>query len=503
MGLRLVNYDPNDHKLAEALALDDGHQLESIEKISQALSLCIAWKDDVESFAYLTKEKSSKVAAKISVDPEERTPSQLFINLPTGTQILGEFAYIRSQVFKNCFEYEVAIIDRFSDHEGEWMITEIPQKVSVVKTRRLPRIKSMEAKLTLSIGDEQICAQIVSISLKSFVVPFDISPSKQVSLHLHDQRIPCMVTRSSEDQSILLPVFENMKAYGYYFIEYCRSAYPGLKPRDEFAPQDITTLYAGANYFGTFQDKTDNERDTHIHDTWDKLKSGLFDTHIDMIACQAEELFGASGLAKAFIQDKKPVWAFHQLCAIKDPRTLELSASLYKWRAEFLAGMPEDGDSVVWFRSNSRWLERIYVKFTMNKPSSNIKAVKLTSTQLTHFCEENEIYALGDTSREYSDTPNITFAKGPAYLNASRLLDMVIVRKANSWMEIQREIRSKQAIQDPYIVVCTEHDKQIEGLEGSPLQSDRLASIPKSDLIDFISCLEHSMAITQMKLKNA
>jgi hypothetical protein len=50
-------------------------------------------------------------------------------------------------------------------------------------------------------------------------------------------------------------------------------------------------------------------------------------------------------------------------------------------------------------------------------------------------------------------------------------------------------------------VLCKDKNTTVTDFDGKPLFSDRMAKIPKKDLIDFISCLEHSMAITVAKQK--
>ena len=219
---------------------------------------------------------------------------------------------------------------------------------------------------------------------------------------------------------------------------------------------------------------------------------------------------GCSSAVLAFYEESIPVWAFHQLCAKKKPELLSHSGQLYAWRAEYLAARTEDIKVAAWFDGQSRWLERIYVKFAnQSSGRTQLHAIKTLKCifEKTDAAPDSSIksYMIGKARRVACQKKGLLGATGPRFLNAAENLNGV----AALWEPLDlSQIRSvgeglANAIShNVALKVSLPQNYEVHGLKGAPQVEDRFSLFPKEDLVSFLASIEHSMAVTERKLVN-
>jgi hypothetical protein len=223
---------------------------------------------------------------------------------------------------------------------------------------------------------------------------------------------------------------------------------------------------------------------------------------------QEGQLTGASSAVKAFQNGGMSTWVFHQLCAMTNPYLLEQSGQLYTWRAEYLASRPESLKICGWFDGNSRWLERIYVKFILGKSSESwLKAVKIVRLPLAGRKRESDafIVTIGELERVLVDTPLCYGGANPKFLNASGILDCIVALndtvKASQIVEVGESLNALADRGEGVIEVTLNTSSELQ-FENAELVTDcnRMFLFSKEDLYDFVSSVEHSLAVTLKKV---
>jgi hypothetical protein len=292
---------------------------------------------------------------------------------------------------------------------------------------------------------------------------------------------------------------------------YRKLAFPPLRPKSEFSADAILQLYEETNYFGRFATIEGLERRKgELREVWGQVASSFHHHTADYVVVDDQgKPAGASSACEAFHHDGKAVWALHQTCARTSPDLLERSGMLYTWRAEYLAARPEDLGVIVWFDSRSRWLERIYVKFARQHPAgTRLTAVKFFRRRLL----ENKVeipqpaIQIGQAHRRFYDKGGIFGGFGPRYLNASSALEILVDNQGGHGPEVLREASQELAgavesgSEGLYITVPS-----AETLEGPDFEYvddvDRCLEFDKDCLVDFISSVEHSVAVTSRKMR--
>lgn len=526
--LRIIPYDPNDYSLGEALTVENGTKISDPKLIGAALSLYFQWPAHRLSNLIWNEAKTPQASScELDYDKDERSPTELRIkyneNVATSLREFDEIR-IRFEVFRSCYEFSARILALSTSpkEDGFSAIIAVPDFIVAYKARRLPRLSMPQnedtPKIEVSISDENSIEKkynlfISEIGLKSIKLISDFQlPLKDCKLLINNKKISGKIVKADSNACVAVLNITSPAEFGHYFDFYRKYAYPSLRSRYEFPLNAGITLYKDANYFGKFEGNQFEESISHIIDNWKDLENGSHLTNADYyIVDDSNVPVGSSGIALAFFSEGNPVWIFHQLCALKNPALVKRSGYLYTWRAEYLAARPENLTVAVWFDSRSRWLERLYVKFSQQSKSG----VSLSSVQDKH-CHfqksdtntsvELKNYKLGNSDRWVTTAKNIWAGIGPRYLNANGYLDCIVnledSEPSQAVKEIGGTLLSAANIDSLSILVTVRQDASLESIDGRPQLSDRFCKFDKLNLIDFLISVEHSIAITERKLGN-
>lgn len=531
--LRIVPFNPSDYSLAEVLSKEDQSLTENMRDISAALSLYFQWEPYRSSLVYPDyKSKTKGVPCSMDYDRDERTPTEISIIIKK--EAFSNFAQtqfqklaIRFEVFRTCYEFEASALsppEIFNDDYFRIIITP-PRALKTFKSRRLPRIEMtsiLKEKLPKTTWNQAIDGQnneidvtIEEMGLKSIKVKCSQRLGKAFGkLKMGDFEIPAEATPTPEGDSILLFNFENNESFGRYFDVYRLLAYPSLSPRSSFSADAIIQLYQMSNYFGKFEGEKSNEQIRDIKSNWKDLETAQHLTTADYVARDDDGApFGASSVALSFYNDDRPVWVFHQLCSMKIEKYVYLTGQLYMWRAEYLAARPEPLEIAVWFHSRSRWLERIYVKYSMQTNYNSNVLYPIIDRRCTFEPNTNDSsiklreYCVGTARRICTTSSPVWAAAGPRFLNANENLDCIVALWGNptsAQIKVHGETISSRLTGAPTtILVTVPHDFNINELGGAPQLSDRFCHFKKNQLIDLLASVEHSIAVTTRKFNNA
>jgi len=510
MGLRLVDFDPNDYKLGEVLASKDGDTLITEDKISAVLSLYFQWPTESSAFAYFDLPGRPSFKIGLDYDKEERTLSQLMISLPEGVSLTSvDKAFIRIDVFNGCYEFESPVIDSFQDGT-QWLIVTPPTELKSIKVRRSTRVsveKVLNAKIETETGLEEV--QLTSLTLNGFVLNKRFPKGTSGKLHLGNLSLKTVYARDIEDKSAFALIFESDIEASLYFDFYRQTAYPNLKPRSEVDPEALYELFVEAGFFGHFSGKFDEaDRAKKAQACWEDLKDAQHFSTADYVVQENGKLLGSSSCALAYKKQDTEYWVFHQLCAKKDTDTLDLTGDLYAWRAEYLWNRKSNITSVFWFRSESRWLERIYVKYAMQSPERG----EVRPAQLFAYIHKTENFKVpkattekyGKGPRSYYEHDEAMGGLGPDYVHINR--NMNIIQANGDWEETFKAAEAMSASlnrQDSYFRVVMPSEcpppQLPEDRWDYQNSVNRHAEIKKEGMLDFIACLRHSIAVTKRK----
>lgn len=496
MSLQILSYDPNDYKLEEALSLPHGSKVEDQATILRIVSLYLNWISKANLEVYIDKDKSSGRPGAISVDPEERSPSQLFIST---TNIIDktspEFIYVRLHIFEKCYDFEMKVLEVFEENGGSTYVTDLPTSISTVKARKIPRITLDESTAKVYSITNNTSYPISVLSPNSVIVNGRIDNSQTI-FSINGNQFNGEIKPISDTKCLITPTMSTPESFGAFFTAYASVAFPSIRPVSSISFDERFKLYLRAGYFAAFNDNNEEALRKSIVASWESLTNAQHSDVVDFVATNHEEVVGCSSLAKAFKENGIDVWVFHQLCAIKNDENLAVTKELYRWRAEYISGLPTEVIVRLWFKSSSRWLERIYVKFALAKGRDILMPITLKSHEFKSESLANSWSPKAESKigRTYYNNSSIFGASAPEYLNASRLMNMVYTEQAlptGSLMEI-----AAQSGQE-YMVTCHPYDPA--ELNGTILPSDRMVRLSKDDMIDFIACLEHSIAVTIQK----
>jgi hypothetical protein len=522
--LRLVAFSPNDYSLGSVLTRSDRSEIIRTDSIAAALSLLFQFPS--YSDAYIVQEGFDPCHIELDYDHEERSVSELHVRLPNQNRSTcwkeGETISIRFEIFRRCFEFSTKVLGV----DGEtFMIVEAPEILVTYQNGRLPRTKvpsSERTKLPKCNGmgtDGKTIFQIEILELGVNAIKLKVdegSPHDLGYFCFNEIQVPLRFLRSDgEFAGVFLLKPNTAIEYGAIFDLYRKIAYPHLKPRSEFSYGDLIKLYSDeTGYLDKFETSDDaQKRELLIADVWETLSPAQHQVTADYITVDEKgQPAGASSVALGFTNSDRPVWVFHQLCAKTNPNLLEQSGDLYTWRAEYLAGRSENLDTIVWFDSRSRWLERIYVKFaTQSRGAAKLLPVQVRRTEFlrndgARTIAEGQTASFGHTQRYFAETDKTFGGIGPRYLNAARILDAIITLSEDDINSHSSAIAQKLMLmanlQSVELEVSVPHDKKDAfTLPYRELVNDvdRLCLFTKDSLVDFISSVEHSVAVTAKK----
>jgi hypothetical protein len=511
MGLRIVQYDPNDYKLGEALALASGESIEDSERISQILSLYFQWKESALCWAYTTKDKSARSKALLSYDEEERVATQLFVEVDKSALSPGaEWVFLRLEIFENCFEFEVKLLDQFEENGKDIYIVLPPEKVSVIKNRRYPRVTALpDSKIEWRDNNGTNEYRVEHLSLGSLVIEAHLPINQSGIVVAKGTSYPAVTTRNFDGKTSLKMQMPNNMLIGAWFDYYRLHAFQGLKKRSECNSNLCIDLYHESGYFSKYKPAELELILSEIENSWRDLECLDHIATADYVVCKDDKLSGMGSSSYTYTHKGKDFWTFHSLCTLKNESDLDLSRNLYAWRAVYNFSRIENMDTLLFFASSSRWIERIYVNFLQRKSQSNVNPVRLYTIRLKPID-----HGLTVTSNKFTETTerlmcsdeNIVAAALPDLLHIRKRLNCIDVlssdadvAKALTYGE-QLAFSAKQEISFRLSVPFA-HPWQTD----IPLDphTDRMGVLRKEDLIDFIASLDHSIEVTKRKKKIA
>lgn len=524
--LKVVPFSGTDYSLGESLLERDGTSTKDSLGISNKLSLLFQWPEHAwvgVNFVGLGKET---LPCKLSYDLDEAVPTELYLTL-SGDYTAERMALLKQanvsfEIFRVCYDFRAEVLAANSPALGQLiLVLGIPEELITVKHRRLPRIRIDEveaAKLPyLTIHGQEVTVSELGLNsmalAKNVQVPegsvelvFQIEPPLRLNAHL--------LARCG--RQVLRLEFRDDLEYGRYFDIYRVFAYPGLYPKSEFSTESLIELYEKTGYFEGFQAELNREqRHKEFDQVWQSVYSAQHDTTADYVATDANKKpVGASSATLAFRGDGQDYWVFQQLCSIKSPDLLLSSGQLYTWRAEYLTGRRQDFKIIFWFRSASRWLDRIYVKFSkQTAEQTTLIPVRITKHRVDR-ANENQIkgdqliqYKIGNHERRTMVTPRLVGGIGPELLNASGILNIVsCLGEKTEQSEIEHTAKALINTGDSKtteIFFCVPNNLKDSDSSLKVYPSDRFCVFSKCNLFDFLTCVEHSIAVTRRKTKAA
>ncbi|MCX6125318.1 MAG: hypothetical protein NTV34_11325 [Proteobacteria bacterium] len=527
--LFIVKFNPSDYSLGDILVRDNTCELDDHSKISAAFSLYLQWPTHRRAIIYLGSNSESQQDCTMSVDLDDREPSHIFIKtIDEPSRDLRSLdkknLVIRFEVFRSCYQFSAEIIDTFS-YDGEVThVVEIPKTLTFIKSRRLPRSKidltnahlapRVNWKCAVSETSDQLILKEISMLSLAAETEADLPLGKGTIVY-KGHRIPGEIVRRKGNQVIVSIQCETPEHVGSIFDLYRLVAYPYLRDRSEFPLSVAVSLLKNTGYLSKYKSEEALRRsEVKIEESWGELTSCRNGFTADYyIVNEAGLPTGMSSTALAYKCREKDIWSFHQLCAMTDPSVLEHSGALYTWRAEYLAGRPEDFCVFSRYTSKSRWLERIYTKFSGGE-SLDVRLQAVKSFQISASAVKSSGTKTVQTRRiPYGDSYRIVAecegAVGGAYpglLNAADNLDAALAFDGptdnDSVLAVAEAIfKESEGSLDKIFLTFNDYEALVpEGSHESKI--DRIIFFSKSSLADFIGCVEHSIAVTRRKLSN-
>lgn len=529
----VVPFSSTDYSLGHVLLENDGTVSTDPVAISAKLSLLFQWSEYSWVGAFIPG-REEPLPCTLSYDEDEATPSELRLTFSTKMN-MKSFSFIkkskiRFEVFRICYEFETTVLAIADQNDTTWdIIIAIPERLVTYKQRRLPRVRvQKELNRTLpevyceyEDGTRSLPLSVIEMGLNS-VVTKDLNKLSQAPKNLvfgktSPLRIPVESFRK-QDRHIFRLIINDNTTFGKYFDIYRFVAYPGLVPRNSIPAQNLLQLYEETGYmegFPTRSEQGEQNLREELLNTWALVNGATPDSTADYVILDSEaRTAGASSVTRAFADDKQEYWAFHQLCSRKSPDLLTASGHLYAWRAEYLAGRIGPLKGIAWYRSDSRWLERIYTKFSrQSNGNSTLTAVKLVKGKVSplqqsaapslslKICETT----VGEAKRHFTRVDCVLSGLGPNRLNASGLLnhvlspdeDMSPSALINIAAELVRSANCNSA--EFYLSLPVAAETPDGNWKVTP--SDRLCIFTKDDLLNFLTCVEHSIAVTRRKME--
>jgi hypothetical protein len=507
----------------------DGHDTISGENVFTAFSLYFEWEEYRSALLYKTGDNPIVLPCSIDYDRDERNPSELRVTLSLPSNDVTKIdafsvVSIRLEIFGFCYIFDSTVTAiATAPHEDGWnFILKMPNEVQTRRSRRLPRYTQQVTaglelpKITwISEGNPPVLAQVVEIGIRSLSVTTEskLNPSRG-TVTIEGQTFQAELIRSSQNKYSFNLGFEKSDKYGSYFDVYRKYTYPSLRFRGDLPYEAAIELYEESKYFETGPGGLNPNKAIAMKSDWKAIDSGAHQTNADYYAVDENgKAVASAGLALCNYIKDRAVWSFHQLCALKRPDLVSLTGELHRWRVEYLAGRPESLVAVVWFNSNSRWVERMYAKHAMTSTLGS-KVLPILDRRCTfkkgesdeHKFEINS-YQVGTAHRFGASNEKLWGAVGPRFFNANENLDtIVVVDKETSIEEINslaQQLISNLKVEELSLLVTVPADFDIAKLGGEYQKSDRLGYFPKEDLVNLLYSMEHSIAVTERKLASA
>ena len=532
--LRLVPFSADDLSVAEVLVRSSQEVVSDPTLMAAAMSLYFQW-SEISSCVLVRSERDSiPIEVVMDYDREDRNPSEIFIRIKSQAENIffevDQAITIRFELFRQCFEFQskVIAVPEVGATESTWnLISEIPDILVTYRQRRLPRVFVNAENLDvlppcslISADNSELISEVKVVEMGMSSIRIECSSIDGHSAHFIKFgciQIPINCIRQNGTEAIFALKAKTSSEVGSVFDLYRKLAFPDLRPRREFSSGTIADLYGKTGYFDKFSTEQERgDRVAEIELTWERLLAVSHERTADYVVVdENENPSGASSASHCFNHDNSEVWAFHQLCAVATPNLLEHSGQLYTWRAEYLASRLENVKVVGWFDSRSRWLERIYVKFAFQKYRLDcLFPVSVSKKIFTRSIPQSDVrtssWSSLETIRNIASTRKCFGGIGPAFLNASGILDAIVMtdNSAESVMQLTQigsALVAKSGAEEAKVEVT-----RLSGVEGNTCDEDfdygekvtdvdRMFLFEKAGLVDFVASVEHSVAVTLRK----
>ncbi|MBS1962201.1 MAG: hypothetical protein JST04_08295 [Bdellovibrionales bacterium] len=468
--------------------------------------------------AKLVLPNGSILPVTLSYDTDEAEPSCLWLELPKNSSSgFGslQVATVVISIFKATYRLRANVVDR----DQFCLFISLPDSLEVLGARNFPRheIKAernhpLKRANWVSKNGQRFEITIESIGLKTLnfmSVDFQISEGEvgEIKLGSFTTEAKCVKTTNG---NIICEWLISDSEYHKFFEIYASVSFPKLRTRTFYSGDDVFALYKNSGYFGQFG-KADAFK-PEIISTWNSLSVGHSYENVDYVT-QDQELkpIGASSLTKAFVHGKTNYWAFHQLCALRREEEIDTTGLLYSWRAEYLLGLKEDCMALVWYRSRSRFIEKIYSKLARNRPDkirlSPVHLVKGTLKVSENFKKSKSRVAeisFGEQIRHCTYSNSVVGGYGPKWLNTSGLLNCVFTLSdedsSTLYTQEASNLLSTKGEGEGEFYFCYLNEKTDSGLDGAVVgESDRFCVFSKTSLMDLLASIEHGIAVAKRK----
>ena len=529
--ISLVPFSGSDHN-SKHLTETNGQITLEAEEIHAKIGLILNWPEEAYVSVAIPGADHLTIECSVSADPDERTPTELYFNPLSSDHLellLGLHTLsISIELFRTCYQFDVKVTGVVPfDNIHRSIVTSLPTAITTIRTRNLPRITLSKGAFDAlppitwigENGENLKFSEISELGLNSIAGKLASSPKDNTgTLTLGELTVKGSFVRIKGTHFIFILIFDSSLDFGRYFEIYRKFAFPNIRPRHEQDPNSIFELYVKTKYLSQFTGDSELTRlKDDLQETWRSVSLVQHKYSADYITVDSnEQPCGASSIVHAFNEPSHSIWVFHQLCSVVTPNLLDCSAQLYTWRAEYLAASPSPLKVIGWFRSDSRWLERIYSKFVrITRGRSTLRPVcwirgnvKLESGENIKSSEGGELehFSFGNLKRTLiSTTTSEIGGVGPEYLNVCASLNGILnitkdpegIEAFNDLAQVLLQSQQQSSLSMHFTLA---HGSAVpEGFEKHV--SDRFFSIEKDDLGDFLSCVDHSIALTRRKFE--
>lgn len=533
--MRLVPYRPDDFSAGKVLGLPQGHEVTSAEDIGAALSLYFQW----DEYRRCSVRKSNTpdddnqgTYCVLRYDTDEALPTELRVELITpgfATQLsVGTKLFCQFEVFHVCYAFESAVLAVSPDRSADgWdLIVAMPARMTVQKARTMPRhrVSPVELSRVANVhwkgeGSETAITVVpLELSVEAVRVCASAPLTSDIgTLTLGGESFRGRLTSQGSDTALIDLNFESPVEYGRYFDLYRKLAFPCLRPRREVDPTNLLALYERTGFLKKFTGNMAPEVRAAFIDrvvaTWSSVASGMHEGTADYCAFSeaADAITGTCSTTLGFFNGEREVWVFQQLASIAEPQFFEQTKALYLWRPLYLWGRKEDFDLCCWFDADSRWIERLWVKFDRYRDRSpsclhpiRVHIVGPDTLQNQPAGSQYEVgaYNVGKNKRVFLKKEGVLGAVDPPHLNFSKLLNhtVSVPPVAEGALERAAFIARQSEEHDTEMRITVPHGTDDVAIASLPaLKLSRFCYFSKSELPYFYSSLLHSLAVMERK----
>lgn len=509
------------YSTGDVIQCPDGKVIKSKEGISKIFSLYFTWKS-ISNLHMFNAALETWEPCEIDYDSELKEIDELYIKSKNQSLKSGCEIVFRIETFGVCYEFKSILVDIATDEVFSLTILP-PNVVTVIKKRNKERTlldnTTVPEGLTiyLRLNDATIeINQITEISTTTIVIPnlkvYNLSIEAKYYLVINETDVSVKYLKDINTGHCFNVVDDRISTIKEFFGLYISLIYKNLSFRSHSDYEKLLDLFFKANYFKDFHNSLGDNFRSDIKSLWSKIDQSSNKYSFDCLTKDYNGTYtGSSSLTKIAEDNDVVFWIYHQLCALKKPALLESTGLLYYWRALILSLFKDDFKVKSFFRSSSRWLERVYVKFEVNsKKGHSVFPVNIYRIHKDQFeeikrkypAENNDFHIYRNSERYYFHDENCYGGVLPDYLNLSGILNIMFFKNDQSVETMMKSLSSlvhslkPNNIDIKFINFVTDYDVKLDFLKGS---SDRMILFDKDDQYDFINSLKHSIEITKKK----